>query len=116
MDSDMLDNIQVPTETNMQQIINYAVSTAIPALVTAVDKRVESILGTAVSTMEAAADRVEVASQKRVLNPRRSNKRSVALDEYDADIEITPRKSNGPKPTNINKQHVCFHHMTILFP
>ena len=113
----MPDHIQVPIETNMQQVINYAISTAIPSLIMAVDKRVGTILGTAVSTMEAAANRVEVATQKRARNPRRSdNRRSFTLDEYDGDIEATPRKSNGPKSTKINKQHVCFHHLIILLP
>jgi hypothetical protein len=32
----ILDNIQVPTETNMQEIVNRAINTAIPALVMAV--------------------------------------------------------------------------------
>ena len=109
--------MQVPTETNMQEIVNRAINTAIPALVTAVDDRVGEILGTAITTMEAAADRVEVATQRKVLNPRRTGKkRLVTLDEYDGDTEVTPKKSGGPKSAQINKQHVCFRLIIILFP
>jgi hypothetical protein len=43
-------------------ILNYVVSTAIPALLTAVDERIVSILGTAVSVMtRAATNSVDVA-------------------------------------------------------
>jgi hypothetical protein len=113
MDNNTLDSITVPTETYMQQAVNYAVSTAIPALITAVDERVGTILGTAVSTMEATANRVEATTQKRAWNPQRSDKRSVTSDEYDGDIEVTPKKPKGPKPSKINKQHVGFHHLII---
>ena len=116
MDNNTLDSITIPTEINMQQAINYAVSTAIPVLITAVDERVGTILGTAVSTMEAAANRVEAATQKRARNPQRSDKQSVTLNEYDGDIEVTPKKPKGPKPAKINKQHVGFHRLIILFP
>ena len=70
MNGNLLDNIPVPT--NIQQAINDAVGTAIPALITAMDERVERVgtmLGTAVSTMEAAANRAEGATQKRACNP-----------------------------------------------
>jgi hypothetical protein len=116
MDGGISDIMQAPMETNMQEIVNRAISTAIPALVTAVDDRVGVILGTAISAMEAAADRVGVVTQRRVLNPRRtSKKRLVALDEYDGDTKVTPKKSSGPKSTQINKQHVHFHPIIILF-
>jgi hypothetical protein len=110
MDGNLLDNLPVPTENNIQQAIHYAVDKAIPALITAMDERVErvgTILGTAISTMEAtAANRAEVATRKRACNPRRPGKRLVTLDEYDGDIEVTPKKPKGPKSAKINKQHV----------
>jgi len=122
MDSDMQHNnaipsppMQIPMKTNMQQVVNYAISTAIPALITVVDERVGTILKTAVSTMEAAANRVEVATQKRVHNPRRSHNKQPVIDEYDGDTEVTPTKYNGLKSTKINKQHVRFQYLIILF-
>jgi hypothetical protein len=115
MDSDISGNDQAPTESNMQQVINYAIGRAIPTLIPVVDERVESILGTAVSAMEAAANRIETATRGGLRNPRRSNKkRSVTLGEYDGDTEATLVKSQGQKPTRINKQHVCFHYLIIF--
>ena len=117
MNGNLLDNIPVPT--NIQQAINDAVGTAIPALITAMDERVERVgtmLGTAVSTMEAAANRAEGATQKRACNPRRPDKRPVTLDGYDGDIEVMPKKPKRPKSAKINKQHVCFHHSICFIP
>jgi hypothetical protein len=85
-------------------ILNYDVSTAVPALVTAVDERVGTLLGTAVSTMRTAANSVEVTTQKRAHNPRSSdNKSSVTRD---GNTEVTPKKSNGPKNKKKQKQLV----------
>jgi hypothetical protein len=90
---------------------NIQFPASIPALISVVDKRVETILGAAVSTIEAAATRVESATQRRLhRSPRTSGKnRAVALDEYDGDTELSPKKFRGPKPTKINKQHVRVH-------
>lgn len=100
---------------NLQQTVNYAVGAAIPALISVVDQRVQTVLGTAVSTMEAAANRVEAATQGRFHNPRKPvKKRAEALDEYDGDSEGSPTKPRGPKPTKINKQHVSFHYRLVL--
>jgi len=83
-------------------ILNYVVSTAIPALITAVDKRIGSILGMA-DSMTRAANGVDVAKQTRPCNPRRSaNRRSVTRDG----AKVTPKKYNGPKSTKTNKQPV----------
>jgi|ERR1700729_34005 len=102
-------------DSNMHQIVNYALSRAIPALMPVVDERVGSILGTAVSAVEAAAGRVETATRGRMYKPRRSNKRLVTLGDYDGDTEVAPTTFSGPRPTKINKQHVSFHHSIILF-
>lgn len=83
-------------------ILNYVVSTAIPALITAVDKRIGSILGMA-DSMTRAANGVDAAKQTRPCNPRRSaNRRSVTRDG----AKVTPKKYNGPKSTKTNKQPV----------
>ena len=92
---------------------------AIPALITAMDERVERVrtmLGTDVSTMEAAANRAEDATQKRACNPQRPVKQPVSLDGYDGNIEVTPKKPKRPKFAKINKQHVCFHHSICFIP
>ena len=52
-----------------EYILNYVVSTAIPALIMAVDKRIVSILGMA-DYMTQAANGVDVAKQTRPCNPR----------------------------------------------
>jgi hypothetical protein len=111
-----MQNAERPAEPNVQQTVKYAVHAAIPALLTVVDQRVETALGTAVATIEAAANRVEAATQRRMGNPRRSNNKGrIDPDEYDGDTEVTPTKSRGPKSTKINKQHVRFHHLFIYF-
>jgi hypothetical protein len=113
LDDKIPDNIRVPTETDMREVINYAVSKAIPALIMAVDERVGSILGKSVSTMKVTTNRVKVATQKRVHNPRRfTNKQSSPLDQDNGDT-AAPTKSNGPKSTKINKQRVCFRHLVV---
>lgn len=83
------------------------------------DERVERIgtmLGTAVSTMEATANRAEGTTQRRARNPRRPGKRLVTRDGYDSDIEVAPEKPKKLKSAKLNKQHVRFHHLIILFP
>jgi hypothetical protein len=97
-------NVQVPTETNIQQVINYAVSTTIPALISAVDKRVGSISGTSVSTMRATVNKIKVTTQKRARDRRRfGDKQSFVLDRYKGDTAA----SGVSKSTKIYKQHVC---------
>jgi hypothetical protein len=89
MHTETQDNTRHPTELNTQQI-NYAIRAAVPALITVVDQRVEQVLGAAVTTIEAAANRLEEASQK---TPRKSNnRRPVIPDEYDGDIEARPAR------------------------
>lgn len=48
---------------DIQQVVNEAVATAFSA----VDRRVATIVGDAVSTIEAAANRVEVATVEKML-------------------------------------------------
>ena len=76
-----------------------------------VDKRVETVIGAAVSTMEAAANRVEAATKRRV---PKGNKRPVIPDEYDGDTEAIPARHRGPKPAKINKQHVRPRSLNLL--
>lgn len=103
MDINMQSDVRDPT-ASIQQVVDHTVSAAL----TAVDERVEMMIG----AVEAAANRVEGATTKQ-RNPRRSDKHSATDDDYDGDVEFIQRKPRGHKSPRVNKQHVRIHHMAF---
>jgi hypothetical protein len=85
-------------------ILNYVVSTAIPALLTAVDERIVSILGTAVSVMtRAATNSVDVAKQISPFNPRQSvGKGTLALE-----IRPPSKEASATELVHVNTCTYC---------